>query len=52
MTVDADRRLRWALGAGAAMLALHAAMLAGLAHHRGVPLARILGSWDASLQTP
>lgn len=42
-------RLRWALGAGVAMLALHGAMLTGLAHHRGVPLTRILGAWDASL---
>jgi len=45
----ATGRRRWALGAGLAMLALHGAMLAGLARHRGVPLARILGAWDASL---
>ena len=30
-------RLAWALGAGTAMLALHAAILLGLARHRGVP---------------
>ena len=45
------RRLRWALGAGVTMLALHELMLEGLAHHRGVPVARILGSWDASLHS-
>ncbi len=43
------RRLRWALGAGVGMLVLHGAMLAGLARHRGVPLTRMLGAWDASL---
>jgi len=42
-------RLAWALGAGTAMLALHAAILLGLARHRGVPLTRLLGAWDASL---
>jgi hypothetical protein len=45
----ATGRLRWALGVGLAMLALHGVMLAGLARHRGVPLMRILGAWDASL---
>ena len=48
---ESRRRLRWALGVGAAMLALHAAMLEGLARHRGVPLNRILGAWDAALHT-
>ena len=31
------------------MLALHAAMLGGLARHRGVPLTRLLAAWDAAL---
>jgi hypothetical protein len=31
------------------MLTVHGAMLAGLARHRGVPLMRLLGAWDASL---
>jgi hypothetical protein len=44
-------RVRWALGAGLAMLALHGAMLAGLARHRGVSLTGLLGAWDASLHS-
>ena len=42
-------RLAWALGAGMAMLAVHGAMLAWLARHRGISLTQILGAWDASL---
>jgi hypothetical protein len=47
--IEGRARLAWAIGAGLAMLAAHGAMVYGLARHRGVPLTRILGAWDASL---